>query len=152
MAKGGARNGAGRPIDPDSFRSLNRNEGYVTLPRVYRGECPPWPFAIGSQRERAKWLLLWQTPQAAAWHANNVWLDDIALYVRLSLQSEDGDMKAASEARQWSDRLGLNLDAMERRKWRVALPDEETPAIKRAGPSAPLETAAERLARQNPDV
>jgi hypothetical protein len=75
-------------------------------------------------REHAKWDLLWQTPQANFWHAQSIWLDDIALYVRLAVAAEGGDLKAASEARQWSDRLGLNHDSMTRKKWRVESDDD----------------------------
>jgi hypothetical protein len=107
---------------------------------------------MGSVRERQQWLLIWQTPQAAAWHAANVWLADVALYVRLSIQAEEGDAKSASEARQWSDRLGLNLDAMERKRWRVELPDEvQTSVEARPGSEAVTETVAEKMARLYPD-
>ena len=57
--------------------------------------------------EVALWESLWATPQAVMWaesHAHR----EVAQYVRWKLRAEQGDLKAASEARQWSDRLGLN--------------------------------------------
>lgn len=53
------------------------------------------------------WDSLWAMPQAVMWaeaHAHR----EVAQYVRWKIRAEQGDMKAASEARQWSDRLGLN--------------------------------------------
>lgn len=57
--------------------------------------------------EVALWQQLWETPQAVMWdeaHAHR----EVAQYVRWKIRAEQGDMKAAAEARQWSDRLGLN--------------------------------------------
>jgi hypothetical protein len=62
---------------------------------------------------------VWRTPQAAAW-ARLGWTSDVALYCRWLAMAELGDMKAAGEARQWSDRLGLNPAAMLRNRWKVA--------------------------------
>jgi hypothetical protein len=57
--------------------------------------------------EVALWSELWGTPQAELWeesHSERV----VALYVRQQIAAEQGDMKAATEARQLGDRLGLN--------------------------------------------
>lgn len=57
--------------------------------------------------EAELWEQLWGTPQAVMWddaHAGR----EVAQYVRWKIRAEQGDLKAASEARQWSDRLGLN--------------------------------------------
>lgn len=57
--------------------------------------------------EVALWADLWAMPQAVLWaetHAGR----EVAQYVRWKIRAEQGDMKAASEARQLSDRLGLN--------------------------------------------
>lgn len=53
------------------------------------------------------WESLWTTPQAVMWeeaHAER----EVAQYVRWKIRAEQGDLKAAGEARAWSDRLGLN--------------------------------------------
>lgn len=76
-----------------------------------------------SQRELELWNQLWSTPQAAMWEQNG-WSREVALYVRCSLRAEDGDLKAASEARQRSDRLGLNPLALLRLRWEIERTDE----------------------------
>jgi hypothetical protein len=48
------------------------------------------------------------------------WTHDVALYVRQLVAAEGGDLKAAGESRQWSDRLGLNPAAMLRNRWKIA--------------------------------
>jgi hypothetical protein len=78
--------------------------------------------------EASLWKDLWRTPQAAAWHRVR-WTREVALYVRWQVRAELGDIEAAKEARQWSDRLGLNPTAMLRNRWRVV--DDEV-ASKRA--------------------
>lgn len=57
--------------------------------------------------ERALWDELWTYPQAQLWSENKTHRS-VAIYVRLAIRAEQGDLKAATEARQWSDRLGLN--------------------------------------------
>jgi hypothetical protein len=66
---------------------------------------------------------LWSSPQAAAWDALRVPTRVVASYVRFSVLAEDGDMKAATEARQCEDRLGLNPAAMLRNRWRIKSDD-----------------------------
>lgn len=120
MAKvGGARANSGPPPNPASLRSANK-DGWLKLPvEGYKGATPAWPFPTGSTRERSVWAKLWKTPQAAAWAKLAVWPADVALFVRLSVAAEAGDLKSASEARQWNDRLGLNPDAMLRKRWTI---------------------------------
>lgn len=86
--------------------------------------------------EAALWTDLWRTPQAVEWERLG-WLRDVAQYVRHKVLAELGDLDAAKEARQWSDRLGLTPLAMLRLRWRVA-PDEvaEKRAEKTSAPSA----------------
>lgn len=57
--------------------------------------------------EVALWEQLWAMPQAVMWEESHAGRE-VAQYVRWKIRAEQGDMKAASEARQWSDRLGLN--------------------------------------------
>jgi hypothetical protein len=73
-------------------------------------------------RELEVWRTIWRTPQAAAWSRLG-WLHDVAIYVRFMVVAETGNIKAATESRQWSDRLGLNPTAMLKNRWRVK-PDE----------------------------
>ncbi len=64
------------------------------------------------------WKSLWKTPQAVAWERLR-WTREVALYVRWQVQAELGDLEAGKEARQWSDRLGLNPTALLRNRWRI---------------------------------
>lgn len=73
--------------------------------------------------EAEMWEQLWQTPQAVMWEQNG-WSREVALYVRFTLAAEAGDLKAAGEARQRSDRLGLNPLALLRLRWEIERTDE----------------------------
>lgn len=134
MPRGGARVNSGPPPDPKALRRdrPSDKDGWTTLPAEgYDGPVPEWPLAspadvddtdvgaVLSMRELQRWELVWRTPQAAAW-ARLGWADDVAVYVRLMSLVELGDVKQAGEARQWSDRLGLNPAAMLRNRWRVS--------------------------------
>lgn len=57
--------------------------------------------------ELALWDELWATPQAVMWEESYAHRA-VAQFVRWQIRAEQGDMKAAGEARQWSDRLGMN--------------------------------------------
>lgn len=69
-----------------------------------------------SANERKLWAELWKTPQAAMWE-KLAWGRDVAQYVRHKVRAEAGSLDDAKEARQWSDRLGLNPLAMLRLRW-----------------------------------
>jgi hypothetical protein len=79
---------------------------------------PPWPFAKKTPSEAAMWTRYWRKPQAAAW-AQLGFTDEVAMYVRTFLSGTNGDLKAATEARQWGERLGLTPSAMLKNRWRV---------------------------------
>jgi len=81
--------------------------------------------------EGTVWGELWRTPQAAVWVCQG-WSRDVAQYVRHKVLGELGSLNDAKEARQWSDRLGLNPAAMLRNRWRIA-PDEV--GARRDGPT-----------------
>lgn len=72
-----------------------------------------------AEQEQILWKDLWATPQAVAWERLR-WTREVALYVRWAVAAELGDMDAAKEARQWSDRLGLNSLALLRLRWEIA--------------------------------
>lgn len=95
-------------------------------------------FTIQSQIERQDkvekqlWREAWKTPQAEAWDRLG-WYRDVAQYVRHKTLGEMGSIKDAQEARQWSDRLGLNPVAMLRLRWRVTI--DELQARREAAPA-----------------
>jgi hypothetical protein len=53
------------------------------------------------------WADLWAMPVAVLWEESYA-LREVAQYVRWKIAAEQGDLKAATEARMLSDRLGLN--------------------------------------------
>jgi hypothetical protein len=136
MPRGGARLNSGPAPDPNALRRDRKDDrdGWVTLPAEgYQGDIPDWPLAGGvvgvkggaavamqvAMQEAEIWRRVWRTPQAV-WWAQNGLAYEVAVYCRLSALAETGHGIAASEARQWSDRLGLNPAAMLRNRWRVA--------------------------------
>lgn len=159
MPKGGARINSGPPPDPNALRRdrPSDKDGWTTLPSEGRtGECPPWPLPrrypkdddgpeewalidAAAETEGDFWAELWSTPQAVVWEKLR-WTREVAMYARLQIMAELGDLDAGKEARQWSDRLGLNPAAMLRLRWRI-LP---TPAD--VGP-APVRTASRSRGR-----
>ena len=135
MPKGGARVNSGPPPNPMAARRerTTDRDGWTLLPAAgFAGDVPRWPLsqrieadparprrqATVSRRERLHWAAAWRTPQAHVWDRLG-WAHEVALYCRFLALAELGDLRAATETRQWSDRLGLNAAAMLRNRWRV---------------------------------
>lgn len=99
---------------------------------------------LGEQRklEAALWKDLWSTPQSVEWERLG-WTRDVAQYVRHKVLAELGDLDAAREARQWSDRLGLTPLAMLRLRWEVAR--DEVSARRDSRPAERPASARSRL-------
>jgi hypothetical protein len=94
--------------------------------------------------EKQLWREVWTTPQAVAWDRIG-WNREVAQYVRWKVLAELGDMDAAKEARQLSDRIGLTPQALLRLRWEI-VPDEELsgrrPRATVVPAAAPVEAAA----------
>ena len=87
--------------------------------------------------ERALWGDLWSTPQAVLWEESHA-LREVAQYVRWKVRAEQGDLKAAAEARALSDRLGLNPLALLRLRAEVErVEDAEDRGRRRRSTAAP---------------
>lgn len=88
---------------------------------------------VEAQRELedSLWADLWKLPQAVQWERLG-WTRDVAQYVRHKVLAELGELDAAKEARQWSDRLGLSPMAMLRLRWEVASDEVGTRRTERA--------------------
>lgn len=129
---------SGPPPNPQSRKqSGSQAHTWTDLPAGgFTGPVPAWPLCVNDEaggRELDVWRTIWRTPQAAAWSRLG-WFHDVAMYVRFMVVAESGNIKAATEARQWSDRLGLNPTAMLKNRWRVRV-DEV--GEKRTGKSEP---------------
>jgi hypothetical protein len=102
---------------------------------------------VAAQRamESALWDDLWSTPQAAQWEELG-WHRDVAQYVRHKVRAELGSLDDAKEARQWSDRLGLNPLAMLRLRWETERVDAAEARVSVAAASPAKKTAKGRKA------
>lgn len=95
--------------------------------------------------ELALWSELWSTPQAVLWEESHA-AREVAQYVRWKVRAEQGDIKAATEARMLSDRLGLNPLALLRLRAEVErVEDAEDRGARRRGaqPPAPRRKAGD---------
>lgn len=99
---------------------------------------------IAREREAELWESLWETPQAVMWERTHSVLT-VARFVRFSVLAETGNVKAATEARQLEDRLGLNPQAMLRLRWEVAADEMADQRHERTSRSAQVKTARQRL-------
>lgn len=105
---------------------------------------------VAAQRsmESSFWAELWATPQAAVWEELG-WFRDVAQYVRHKVRAELGSLDDAKEARQWSDRLGLNPLAMLRLRWeteRTEAAEDQGRKRRSATPAAPAKKTKGRKA------
>lgn len=91
--------------------------------------------AAGAELELELWRSVWKTPQATVWTQLH-WTREVAIYVRWQVQGELGDIDAAKEARQWSDRLGLNPAGMLRLRWRLATVETAAAPARRTSSSS----------------
>lgn len=117
--------GAGREAAAARRKLLNAQE---------RADILAAELEASAEQEGILWAELWHTPQAVAWERLR-WTREVALYVRWSVAAQYGDMDAAKEARQWSDRLGLNALALLRLRWEIAddeVADQRTTRTARA--------------------
>lgn len=112
--------GSGPPPNPQSRKQTGQQaHTWTDLPAEGRkGKTPLWPLGEMNAREVDIWGAIWKTPHAVMWEQLG-WQHDVAMYVRMLAVAETGNIKAVTEMRQWSDRLGLNPQAMLRNRWRV---------------------------------
>lgn len=100
----------------------------------------PWPDVVVRWWERA-----WRSPMAVVWAENETDYFLLARLAGLTLTAMGGDPRAAAEARQLEDRLGLSPMARRRLVWEVEGedPDARTAAdnsgviARRPAPAAP---------------
>jgi len=109
------------PKQADQRRRTNATIAMTQLPSEGRqGDPPAWPLADTGCDEEL-WGKLWSTPQAAEWERLGFGVVQVvARYVVLLAEANIGEPKAAAEARQIEDRLGLSPQAMLRLRWEVA--------------------------------
>ncbi|MFJ8474212.1 hypothetical protein [Kitasatospora sp. NPDC094011] len=134
-------------------RRRNATMAMTRLPAEGRpGDPPRFPLAplvakdddLGLLREREAdlWTDLWSTPQAVMWERTHAVLT-VARFVRFSVLAENGNVKAATEARQLEDRLGLNPQSLLRLRWEIAA--DEVAEQRQDRPVRGRQTARQRL-------
>lgn len=110
---------------PPKVNPVRRNArvGPLLLPREgYQGEIPAWPLpGRWLKSEKELWQTLWRSPQAAAWATmGDATIRVLGRYVRYVIMAELGNDKAAAEARQLEDKLGITPKAMRMLLWAIA--------------------------------
>lgn len=137
------------PPPQRDVRRRNHRPGWRTLPAEGRyGDTPPWPLRPRPAKPVAdRWVVLWATPQAAAWEDQG-YDHVVARYALKVVAAEAPDATAAllSEVRQLEDRLGLTPMAMRRLAWDLS---EETTTDAPMGSVEWLEDARRRLASRD---
>ena len=148
MARGGARNRSGPPVDPRSGRSDGRGLSFQALPREgFTGEIPDFPLPQASDREVELWGKVWRTPQAAAWFAEPWRWYTVAHWVRVSVRVEDPEAPAAllGHVHRFADQIGLTPAGMKENGW--ALAADEVQAKRDDKPAATSQDAPKRRLR-----
>lgn len=152
MARGGARNRSGPPVDPRSERSDRRGVSLMALPAAgFDGDAPQWPLpprvvmrwvvdgkerwqevdlaatAAVAEREAGLWSWAWRTPQAHAWAMpSESWrLHTIAMWVRTHVLCESGDATAADRGslHRFADQIGMTPAGLKENGWAVKADD-----------------------------
>lgn len=96
-------------------RTLNTNEMLVASLTLQIEQA--------TDAEVQLWRELWKLPQSVIWKETGA-NREVAQYVRWKIRAEQGDIKAATEARLLSDRLGLNPLALLRLRAEVEHVDD----------------------------
>lgn len=134
---GGARHGAGRPVDPNSMRSqikgLAGKDDFITLPAGGRTDpAPEWPLESVTSDEFLLWVKLWAKPQALMWERLG---QDFAVAHYVRTYFEAVEPKAVSGlktvALRMESELGLSSLGMKTLGWQIA-----------EGDSGPIEAPA----------
>lgn len=110
-----------------------------------RLEVLAFQVAEQDKREKALWREVWRYPQAIIWERDHQ-QRAVAMFVRHQVLGELGSLDDAKEARQWSDRLGVNPTAMLRNRWRIATDEVSQRRQTRtsSAPAAPAPVASVR--------
>lgn len=125
-------------------RKIGRLERQLDI-ALSEAEAIEQQLAEQAQMELSLWGEVWMTPQATMWEKFG-WYREVALYVRWQIKAELGDLKSAAEARQWSDRLGLNPQALLRLRWQVEVTDEAESRGKQRRAASPKKKPAKKAA------
>lgn len=173
MARGGARNRSGPPVDPASARSDRRGLSFTALPaNGYDGAAPVWPLprrcawiayvedgaklreldergtAAIAEREAELWAWVWRTPQAWAWaQPSESWrLHTIAMWVRTYVLCESSEATAADKGslHRFADQIGMTPAGLKENGWVIAKDEVAAKAAESSAPK-PRQSARDRM-------
>lgn len=101
-------------------RDRKDDAAWITLPSVFDGESPAWPFEPDNVDEVDMWARLWRMPQAEQWAALGV-SDQVALYVRSYLEAKAPDASAGLRTAviRMAGELGLTIPGMRMLRWQI---------------------------------
>ncbi len=128
MPSGGSRPRSGPVPDPGSERSQNRAWTYLPDdPDVFM--LPAWPFPPARPEELKLWKQLWNRPQARMW-AGYKQEHQVGQYVRALVASLDKEASPPlkSLVRNMELDLGLSIDGLLRRGWKLGADPATAPA------------------------
>ena len=148
MARGGARNRSGPPVDPTSGRSERRGVVLTALPfEGYSGEVPAFPLPAETDREADLWAWAWTTPQAAAWSVQSWRWNTVAQWVRWSVKAEDAEASAAVVAAviRLADQIGLTPAGLKENGWAIAVDEVGQKRESKATSTTKRTSARDRL-------
>jgi hypothetical protein len=146
MPRGGSRNRSGPPPAEDSGRSDARGVVFTALPSEGCKRKPPaWPLSRALNEaiavlEDARWVQVWKSPQAVAWHVQPWrWLT-VAHYVRIAVGVELGGKAADVTAMiRLADQIGMTPAGLKENGWKIA---EDQVAAKRTAKKATARPSA----------
>jgi len=125
--------GMGPPPNPNARRTNNRASGFTTLTEGRKGPAPKLPERLDGDWSPAvleAWKRWWKSPQATQWTDSD--FPNVVLLATFLKGAIEGSTSAATEFRQWSDRLGLNPLARLRNRWLIENGSEAEGAAKAA--------------------
>lgn len=101
--------------------------------------------------ERDLWVELWSTPQATMWEASTAFARMLAQFVRWNVKAEQGDLKAAAEARARYKDFGLTPSTLTALKVEIERADEAETRGSQRRAARPAGSATAPTSPDSPD-
>lgn len=163
MARGGARNRSGPPVDPKSGRSERKGFKLTALPSEgFDGEAPKFPlmtftvyrweyedkrrFQVPDEdateafrdREQSLWEQAWTYPQACAWSLEPWRWNAVAMWVRTQVVCESSEATAADKGaiHRFADQIGMTPAGLKENGWAIAQDEVGAKAAEKSEPAS----------------
>lgn len=148
MARGGARNRSGPPVDPHSGRSDARGIVFTALPAAgFDGEVPVFPLPGASEREIELWGSVWASPQACAWSVQPWRHYVVGQYVRWAVkaEAEDAGASVVQAVMRFADQVGLTPAGLKENGWAIASDELAERAARKADAVEERKSSRDRM-------